>query len=329
MRLEELAILSERPIAFHPCLARIGGGVAEGVFLSQLLYWTGKGRNSDGWIYKTLQEWRDETVLSRREIYKARDAWKRLGVLSEKREGLPCRVYYHVNLRRLGELLREYAANRDDAAFDDDDSESGVHDVDTESLQDVPQSLYETGRTVGTTCANPHINTETTTETTTEITTERGNSIANAIEAASAATPPRTKTKRSDPRTSHPAIQAARQATGRYPPKELYDQVISTLGDKPDQQRLDRCRRSWLARGYNPNAWTWLLEWYPQGIPRNGHRVAQSQDPPPAPQPAVKTPRREIPWYSTLTGEYFDGKTIHKVGPDFDWSKFAKEPAKT
>jgi hypothetical protein len=306
----DIAVLSEKPVAFHPCLARLGGSATAGLFLSQLLYWTGKGADKEGWIFKSQAEWTAETCLSRYEQEQARATWKTLGVLEEKREGLPCRLYYRIAIDRLRELLQQMIL-------------ADASDAEQTSMRGSANKYADFSKLD---CENPHTYN---TETTTEITTERGNSIANAIEAASAATPPRMKTKRSDPRTSHPAIQAAKQATGRYPPKELYDQVISTLGDKPDQQRLDRCRRAWLARGYNPNAWTWLLEWYPQGIPRDGHQMAQSQDSPPAPQPVPKPPRREIPWYSTLTGEYFDGKILHKVGPDFDWSKFSKEPAKT
>lgn len=75
--------------------------------------------------------------------------------------------------------------------------------------------------------------------------------------------------RRSDPRSKHPAIQAARAATGarKYPPFELYDAIIAALGECPDCERLDRCRQAWVTRGYNPNAWTWATEWYAQGVP--------------------------------------------------------------
>jgi hypothetical protein len=76
---------------------------------------------------------------------------------------------------------------------------------------------------------------------------------------------------RSDPRSKTPAIQAAKPINnGRYPPVALYGLILDALGDAPDLARMTECRQAWLARGYNPNAWTWLLEWYRDGIPKNG-----------------------------------------------------------
>lgn len=78
-----------------------------------------------------------------------------------------------------------------------------------------------------------------------------------------------SRNHRGDPRSAHPAIQAVREALGgrRYPPLELYDGLISTLGDNPDVGRLKSCREAWVLRGYNQNAWTWATEWYAAGVP--------------------------------------------------------------
>lgn len=85
-----------------------------------------------------------------------------------------------------------------------------------------------------------------------------------------------------DPRTGHPAVQAYRSITGKLPPKPLYDAVIATLGEngppEADVGRARDCYHAWLARGYNPSALTWLLEWYKTGIPKpdggNGKRAS-------------------------------------------------------
>lgn len=79
----------------------------------------------------------------------------------------------------------------------------------------------------------------------------------------------RARKSTADPRSAHPAIQAVREALGgrRYPPRELYDGLISTLGDNPDVGRLKSCREAWVLRGYNQNAWTWATEWYAAGVP--------------------------------------------------------------
>jgi len=84
--------------------------------------------------------------------------------------------------------------------------------------------------------------------------------------------------RRSDPRSKHPAIIAVREAIGtrRYPPLEMYDGLISVLGENPDANRLRSCRQAWVERGYNPNAWTWASEWYAHGIPERGARASPS-----------------------------------------------------
>lgn len=106
---------------------------------------------------------------------------------------------------------------------------------------------------------------------------------------ADAPNPPDSKPSaksKADPRTSAPAIQAIREITSKYPPHELYGQVISVLGECPDKDKLRVCRDAWLARGYNPNALTWALEWYPKGppvqqkqVPKNTRRRTQVDEP--------------------------------------------------
>jgi len=60
-------------------------------------------------------------------------------------------------------------------------------------------------------------------------------------------------------------MQLYKRITGAYPPKALYDQVLATLGPRPDEQALTRCYQAWCARGYNPRSLIWLLEWYTNG----------------------------------------------------------------
>lgn len=70
-----------------------------------------------------------------------------------------------------------------------------------------------------------------------------------------------------DSRSDTAAIQAVRFQIGRYPPKELWDRTIEVLGGSPDALLLKTCREEWIARGFNPVSWVWLLEWYPNGGP--------------------------------------------------------------
>lgn len=80
-------------------------GPAAGVFLRELVFWTGRGALENGWIWKTEQEMEEGTGLSRTHQRKARKILAGLGVLEEARQGVPRRMHYRVNLRELSELL--------------------------------------------------------------------------------------------------------------------------------------------------------------------------------------------------------------------------------
>lgn len=75
-----------------------------------------------------------------------------------------------------------------------------------------------------------------------------------------------------DPRSKHPAIVAVQNVRGSYPPKAIWDTVIELLGDHPDVPRLGKLWVAWVARGYKPMNYGWLVDWYPNGIEgeRNG-----------------------------------------------------------
>lgn len=98
------AILSDRPVAFHPELARLLGGIHEALFFQQIAYWSGKGDDPE-WIYKTQAEMEQETALNRYQQDKARATLKALGVLREERRGLPARLWYQIDWDRVISLV--------------------------------------------------------------------------------------------------------------------------------------------------------------------------------------------------------------------------------
>lgn len=92
-------------------------------------------------------------------------------------------------------------------------------------------------------------------ETTTEITTETG-----------AAAP--------KPSSVPPQIQLVRELTKRYPPKEIWSELINALGPNPSKHRLTQCWTEWRLRGFKPTNYHWLTEWYVRGIPAsNGNHL--------------------------------------------------------
>lgn len=93
----------DRPVAFQRSFVRIGTGITGALMLSQLVYWT--MRTADGWIYKTQDEWEDETGLTRYEQEGARKKLRSLGVLLEQKKGVPAKLFYKIDIPVLYQLL--------------------------------------------------------------------------------------------------------------------------------------------------------------------------------------------------------------------------------
>jgi hypothetical protein len=97
----------QRPIAFHRVFAQIGGGLVPGLFLSQLWYWHGRGSDPD-WTHKTIDEWTEETGLSRKEQDRAKRELVGRGLISIEKRGVPCRCYFRLNMP---EIIEKIASN--------------------------------------------------------------------------------------------------------------------------------------------------------------------------------------------------------------------------
>jgi len=126
-------LLSDRPVAYHPDMARILGSVKCAIFTCQLLYWTGKGARKDGYIWKTQKDITQETGLSRCEQETARRHLVEMGVLEEKLAGIPARLHYRLDVEKLQASVQEY--------YEQDCGE--VADSDVEEQQSIPEITQE------------------------------------------------------------------------------------------------------------------------------------------------------------------------------------------
>ena len=81
----------------------------------------------------------------------------------------------------------------------------------------------------------------------------------------------------SDPRAIHPAIVAVRDIRRQFPPKELWDEIIETIGDVPDFEKLRKCYAELLKRGSSKNAFYWCIDWYRDGIPELAYGKQKKQ----------------------------------------------------
>lgn len=89
----------DRPIAFHRGFVTLTGSVTAALMLSQAVYWQRRTHDPEGWWWKTMEDWTEETGLSRKEQESARRRLKTIGLLEEERRGVPARLYFRVDLR--------------------------------------------------------------------------------------------------------------------------------------------------------------------------------------------------------------------------------------
>lgn len=93
-----------RSILYIRHLSQLTDNINAGLLLSQLLYWHGKGIKKE-WTFKTIQELRDETGLTKNQQAKAIDIWKKVGFLEVKLVGIPPKRHFKVNLDILLDFL--------------------------------------------------------------------------------------------------------------------------------------------------------------------------------------------------------------------------------
>lgn len=109
MRMRDtIKALLVRPVAFHPILAKLCDSAGAGLMLSQAIYWSERTHDAGGWFYKTQEEWQEEICLSRWEQETARKTLRRLGFWFEEKRGVPCKLYFRVDLEKLGQAIAQY-----------------------------------------------------------------------------------------------------------------------------------------------------------------------------------------------------------------------------
>lgn len=95
-------------IEYDPKVARaLGVGVNATLMLYQARRWS-EAAGGEGWFNATFADWVVATNMTRYEQETARRRLRAVGVLEEKREDMPARLYYRVNTEQLDGLMRIY-----------------------------------------------------------------------------------------------------------------------------------------------------------------------------------------------------------------------------
>ena len=126
-------MLPNRVVAYSPDLAKAVGGATTGLFLSQLLFLSDKGANTDGWVYKSEAEMGRETGLTKREQQTARRKLLALGVIVIMRGGWKNTYHFKV----IWEKLYQVIAGIQRAQTVPTEKSESVQNVATEPVQNV------------------------------------------------------------------------------------------------------------------------------------------------------------------------------------------------
>lgn len=113
-----------RPVAFFPALAKYVGGVNAAILLGQLMYWDERTQENGLGVYKTTQEWEDETGLSYREQRTARAKLKERGLLIETYQRLNHRMFYKLDRAAFNTLIEQMMADKNSDDGENNGSEN-------------------------------------------------------------------------------------------------------------------------------------------------------------------------------------------------------------
>jgi hypothetical protein len=109
------------------------GSKDSALFLSQLIYWSDKGHDPEGWIYKTIPQWKDELDLSRYAVDKARKLLIKKDVLECKVKKIPgstnTSFYYRLDIEKFVKSYIEFIEKRSENRMDTGSVENSSPDL--------------------------------------------------------------------------------------------------------------------------------------------------------------------------------------------------------
>ena len=93
-------------IVFSPKVAKVVGNVDTAIFLHQMLYWW--ERKTSNYVYKTIAEFQNETLLSRFQQDASIKKLVELGFIEVFLQGSPPKRHFKVDIDKILEALENY-----------------------------------------------------------------------------------------------------------------------------------------------------------------------------------------------------------------------------
>ncbi len=133
-------ILGDKPIGYHPIVAKCLKSATGALFFSQLMYWDSTLKeHRNGWFWKTHDEMTNETGLTRSEQDTARRELKKRGWIQEERKGIPARLWYRIEWDAFFDDVAAYKSEQSpqsslqDSAIKSDGNQQTITESTTES----------------------------------------------------------------------------------------------------------------------------------------------------------------------------------------------------
>lgn len=148
--MDSIRLPLDKVIAFHPILAKVLGGVESAIYWQQLYYWSDKGARNDGYVWKTQNEIKEETTLSREKqdlIRKRMVAQGFIEVKKLKANGVPT-LHYKVLVSNVQKAIEECVNNTNgnvgSTQMEACDSHKSLTEITTEITNNISKDIGET-----------------------------------------------------------------------------------------------------------------------------------------------------------------------------------------
>jgi len=109
MKLSEYLSEVGQPFAYYPSIAKVVGGMKEGILVCQLVWW--HRQISTEWLKTSQEELMEATAFSKHEQRSARASLRALGLIEEEYRAADHKLYVRVVFERLDELWEERRAS--------------------------------------------------------------------------------------------------------------------------------------------------------------------------------------------------------------------------
>lgn len=149
MKLTDIVNNAGRTIAFWPGLTKLTGSTSGTLFLSQMMYWSDKFTDKDGWIWKTIDEISEETGMTYYEVKSARLSLAKLGLLVVERRRIEHSTRYKIDKdlinQKWEEVVRGALNNIDNSEKEKDEAaeKQGIMMEEDEALAAMRKSTAE------------------------------------------------------------------------------------------------------------------------------------------------------------------------------------------